>query len=125
MERPQRLARKAERMTAERHGTRLNPQSGSGSVKNDSRNKTWSVEDKSTSGLTYTLHKDTLLVAERQALADGRRMKLVVTFFGQATPPKRYVVLTEEDHLETEAMLEDLEDRLALAHDELDRLREA
>lgn len=103
MDRPQRLARDAERTTAVRHRARTTPQSGSGTVKNDSRNEEWSFEDKSTSGMTYSLSREVLATAERHALADSRRMALIVTFFpkrAHAGPPKRYVVVAEDDFLE-------------------------
>lgn len=104
MDRPQRLARTAEHLTAANNGGRVTPQSGSGrTVKNDSRNDGWSFEDKSTSAKSYSLSRDVLATAEKHALADGRRMALVVSFFPpRASPgqPKRYVVVSEDDFLE-------------------------
>lgn len=114
MNRPQRLARNAERLTVERNHGRAAPQSGSGDkVKGDSRNETWLFEDKSTSGRTYSLSLATLNDTEKHALADGRRMAVVVTFFsGLANPgpPKRYVLITEDDFLEREQELAELRD---------------
>jgi hypothetical protein len=82
-------------------------------VKNDSRNADWSFEDKSTSGKTYSLSREVLATAEKHALADGRKMALVVTFFpkrAQPAPPKRYVVMTEDDFLEREQRIKQLEE---------------
>ena len=121
MDRPQRLGRNAERMTAERHRARTTPQSGSGTVKNDSRNGEWSIEDKSTSGMTYSLNREVLATAERHAIADGRRMALVVTYFPRRAQPgqaKRYVVTSEEDFLEREQELERLREA-AWAYEDL------
>lgn len=113
MERPQKLARKAENLTAASNGGRVTPRSGSGQLtKNDSRNDDWSFEDKSTSATSFSLKRDVLAAAEHNAVADGRRMALVVTFFPpRAIPgrPRRYVVMAEEDFLERESRLAYLE----------------
>ena len=109
MELPQRRARKAEQETADRHGARLTPASGSGTIKNDARNDEWSIEVKSTSAWTYGLDQSVLAIAENNALVDGRRMLLVVTFVPKRAQPgraKRYVVMSEDDHLERELDLE-------------------
>lgn len=114
MELPQRRARKAEQETAERHGARLTPASGSGTIKNDARNDEWSIEVKSTSTFTFSLTRDVLAAAEKHAMADGRRMALVVAFLPKQTQPgraKRYVVTTEDDFLEREAYIGTLERR--------------
>lgn len=102
MDRPQRIARKAERTTAERHGGRVTPASGSGStVKNDVRNDDWSFEVKSTSNLSYSLKADSLIVAENNALSDGRRMAFIVEFARTfPIPTKRYVIISEDDFRE-------------------------
>lgn len=105
MDRPQRLARNQENLTAKLHHGRVTPGSGSGHMtKNDVRNDQWSIEVKSTSALTYSLNRDVLAVAERHALSDGRKMALVVAFMPKRATtlakPKRYVVLTEDDYLE-------------------------
>jgi hypothetical protein len=82
-------------------------------VKNDSRNADWSFEDKSTSGKTYSLSREVLATAEKHALADRRKMALVITYFparAQPAPPKRYVVMTEDDFLEREQRIKQLEE---------------
>jgi hypothetical protein len=112
LDRPQRLARKQENLTAEKHGGQVTPGSGSGqTVKNDVRNVKWSIEVKSTANMSYSLRRDVLLQAEGNALADGRRMALVVAFVakpGGYTRAQRYVVTTEDDFLEREQELERL-----------------
>lgn len=110
MDRPQRLARKQENLTAEKHGGQVTPASGSGrTVKNDVRNHEWSIEVKSTSALSYSLKAETLVLAEKHALVDGRRMALVVAFVGRMLArPRRYVVTTEDDFLEREQEIETL-----------------
>lgn len=104
MDRPQRLARNAEHLTAQNNGGRVTPQSGSGqTIKGDSRNAEWVFEDKSTSGKTYSLNRDVLATTEKHALADGRKPALVVSFYpprARPGPPKRYVVISEDDFLE-------------------------
>lgn len=104
MDRPQRLAQRQEQLTAQLHGGRVTPASGSGStVKNDVRNDDWSIEVKSTSAKSYSLSKDVLAAAEKNALSDGRKMALVVSFVpprSTATRATRYVVLSEDDFLE-------------------------
>jgi hypothetical protein len=109
LDRPQRLARKQENLTAEKHGGQVTPASGSGgTVKNDVRSASWSLEVKSTSAKTYSLSRDVLATAERNALVDGRLFALVVAFLPTQTRPgqgMRYVVMGEDDFLEREAEL--------------------
>lgn len=100
MDRPQRLARRQESVTATKHGGRVTPASGSGSVKNDIRNTEWSLEVKSTSKRSYSVSLDTLAKAEKNALEDGRRMALVLAFLTPGKPAKRYVLVAEDDYLE-------------------------
>lgn len=110
MDRAQRLGRAAERLTATNNRGRVTPQSGSGrTVKNDVRNGEWSFEVKSTSGKTYSISRDVLDAATQHALADGRRMALVVHFNAPRTAPgraRRFVVTSEDDFLEREQELE-------------------
>lgn len=111
MDKPQKLARKAEQKTAELHGGRVTPGSGSGqAVKNDVRNDDWSFEVKSTQALSFTLTRQALARANENALSDGRRMAFVVDFLPHKTlPPRvragRYVVLDEDDFIEMEQEL--------------------
>lgn len=104
MDRPQRLARNAEHLTATNNRGRVTPQSGSGrTTKNDVRNDEWSFEVKSTSGKTYSVSREVLDTATQHALADGRRMALVIHFNPPRTMPgraKRYVLMSEDDFLE-------------------------
>lgn len=117
MERPQREARKQENLTAEKHGGRVTPASGSGgTIKNDVRNPVWSIEVKSTSNMSYSLRRDLLLQVEGNAMADGRRMAMVVAFIakpGGYTRAQRYVVTAEDDFLEREQHIEQLQQRVA------------
>lgn len=118
MDKPQRLARKEEQRTAELHGGRVTPASGSGpAVKNDVRNTGWSFEVKSTSKLSYSLRRDLIAQVEGNALADGRRMAMIVSFAPvTGTSPgqygnraRRYVLTTEDDFLEREHRIDVLE----------------
>lgn len=98
MDRAHRLAVKQETVTANRHGGRTTPASGSGDVKNDVRNDDWSFEVKTTTKKSYSLTRTVLETAERHALEDGRRMALIVCFDnGQGRLPTRYVVIDEND----------------------------
>lgn len=120
MDRPQRLARKAEQETARLHGGRVTPQSGSGrSVKNDVRNDTWSFEVKATTQKGYRLTVDSLLTAEKNALADGRKMAFLVAFMPAISRPwedKRYILMTEDDFLELDQELARLRQELDTAY---------
>lgn len=101
MDRAHRVARKAEVITAVNHGGRVTPASGSGNVKNDVRTEDFSFEVKTTTQKTYSLAYRTWITAERHALADGRRAALVICFdHGLGKPPKRLVVIDEDDFLE-------------------------
>jgi hypothetical protein len=101
MDRAHRLARKQEQVTATKHGGRGTPASGSGSVKNDVRNDDWSFEVKHTSKKSYSVTREVLDTAERHALADGRRMALVLSFDeGLGKSPRRYVLADENDFIE-------------------------
>lgn len=109
MDKAQRDARKAEQETARLHGGQVTPGSGSGSgTKNDVRTPEWSIEVKSTSAMSFGLDRSVLSNAEQHAMVDGRHMALVVEFVPKRTKPgraRRYVVMTEEDHLEREEEL--------------------
>lgn len=110
MDKPQRLALKQEQLTTELHGGRLTPASGTGrGVKNDVRTPEWSIEVKSTSGLGYRVDRDTLQRSEHNALKDGRRFLLLIAFLWPGRS-RRYVLMTEEDHLEREEKIKQLEE---------------
>lgn len=101
MDRAHRIAVKQEKVTAVNHGGRGTPASGSGDVKNDVRNDDFSFEVKFTTRKSYSLTYEALRTAERHALADGRRMAFVISFDqGLGKPPKRFVVLDENDFIE-------------------------
>lgn len=101
MDRAHRVARQQERDTAAIHGGRGTPASGSGSVKNDHRTEDWSIEIKTTTQKTYSLALSTFEVAETHALADGRRVAMVIAFDqGPGRRPRRLVVLDEDDFIE-------------------------
>lgn len=123
MDRPQREARKQEHLTAEKHGGRVTPASGSGGIiKNDVRSSEWSFEVKSTSNMSYSLRRDLLLQVEGNAMADGRRMAMVVSFIakpGGYTRAQRYVVTAEDDFLEREQRIEQLERKVADMEDDV------
>lgn len=96
------MARKQENVTATVHGGRGTPASGSGErVKNDVRNEEWSFEVKTTTKKSYPLALEIWETAERHALTDGRRAAMVIAFDrGIGRPPKRLVVMSEEDYIE-------------------------
>lgn len=96
------MARKQEQVTAVKHGGRVTPASGSGElVKNDVRNADWSIEQKTTTRKTYSLALETFETAEKHALIDGRRAAMVISYDkGLGKPPRRLVVLSEDDYLE-------------------------
>lgn len=101
MDRAHRIARRQEDVTAAKHAGRVTPASGSGDVKNDVRNAGFSFEVKTTTQKTYSLSYRTWITAERHALADGRRAALVICFdHGLGKPPKRLVLMDEDDFLE-------------------------
>jgi hypothetical protein len=100
VDRPQREARRQENITAVKHGGKVTPASGSGSVKNDVRNDEWSFEVKSTSNRSYSISLDTLARLEDNALQDGRRMALVVSFVTRTGQARRYVLVDENDFIE-------------------------
>lgn len=96
------MARKQEQVTAVNHGGRGTPASGSGElVKNDVRNDEWSFEVKTTTRKTYSLSVETFETAETHALVDGRRGAMVIAFDrGIGRPPRRLVVIDENDFIE-------------------------
>jgi hypothetical protein len=100
VDKPQRLARNQEKVTATLHGGRVTPGSGAGSVKNDVRNTEWSFEVKTTTQKGYRLTEADLLTAERHALEDGRRMAFVIAFEHPDKPARRFVVMDESDFIE-------------------------
>jgi hypothetical protein len=104
LDRPQRLARKEENLTARIHRGRVTPQSGSGTrQKNDVVNERFSFEVKSTSGKTYSLSRDVLATATQHALEDRKTMALIVSFLPPRNRPgraKRYVLVEEDDFIE-------------------------
>jgi hypothetical protein len=131
VDRPQRLARKAERKTAELHQGRVTPGSGSGrAIKNDVRNDEWSFEVKSTSHKTYPFSRETLQQAEKNAMSDGRRMALVVEFvnppgeYHQGLHTGRYITTTEHGFIEREDELARLRTELAEAEQYIAQLKE-
>lgn len=127
MDKAQRLARKAEEKTAELHGGRITPGSGSGrATKNDVRNEKWSFEVKSTSAKGYRLEHETLVTADHNAAMDGRTMALIVDFIRSpgSVPsyvPRRFVTVTEDDFLEREQELASIREGLREAEADLAR----
>lgn len=102
MDRAHRIARKQEVLTADRHGGRGTPASGSGdTVKNDVRNPDWSFEVKTTTKSSYSLALGTFETAETNALRDGRRAAMVIAYDkGLGHRPRRLVVIDEDDFIE-------------------------
>ena len=84
-----------ERATAKREGGTVNPGSGNGwKRKNDVRTPEESIECKTTTKKSYTLKLDELLLAERNALLDGRRMRFELEMGGRI-----WVIKAYEDYL--------------------------
>lgn len=102
MDRAHRIARKQEEVTAQKQLGRGTPASGSGDmIKNDVRNDEWSFEVKFTTRKTYSLALETWETAERNALIDGRRAAMVISYDrGLGYRPKRLVVMDEDDFIE-------------------------
>ena len=101
LDKPQRLARNQEKVTATLHGGRVTPGSGAGSgVKNDVTNTEWSFEVKSTSQKGYRVTLDNWMTIEHNALVEGKRPALVISFMTASGRPKRLIVLDENDFIE-------------------------
>jgi hypothetical protein len=101
LDRPQRLARQQEALTAKAHGGRVTPASGSGGFdKNDVTNDEWSFEVKATSQKGYRLTLETWITAENNALEMGKRPAMVIAFVTPTGRTKRLLVLDEDDYIE-------------------------
>lgn len=77
-------ARKREEQAAEDIGGRRVSGSGSQEAKGDARNAQWMVEDKHTSGKTYTLSREVINKAVAQANKTGRNAVIRVGLSGGA-----------------------------------------
>lgn len=101
MDKPQRLARNQEKITAKLHGGRVTPGSGSGSgVKNDVTNSEWSIEVKTTTQKGYRLTLDAWVTTEHHALVEGKRPAMIIAFETAAGRAKRIVIMDENDFIE-------------------------
>jgi hypothetical protein len=101
VDRPQRLARNQEKVTATLHGGRVTPGSGAGSlIKNDVTNDGWSFEVKTTQQKGYRLTLDTWMTTEHEALVHGKRPAMIISFWTAANRAKRLVVMDENDFIE-------------------------
>lgn len=82
------------------HGT-VNPRSGAGWVKKgDVRTEDEYFECKTTAARSFTLKRDELDLAEREALLAGKQMVFAIEIDG-----KDYVVLNEDDYWEIDLAL--------------------
>jgi len=96
MDRRIRASRHQESRGAALYGGTRNSGSGNGPWrKGDVRTPTELWEFKRTDKRQYTLRLDELLIAERNALVEGRSMRFGIEIAGH-----HYVVLSEEDFLE-------------------------
>lgn len=111
MDRKNRLSKRQEKDTATRHGGRVTPMSGAGSIKNDVRSDEVSIECKYTEKISYQLKLRELAIAWVHAMRSNRRMAFVIEFVNPAntgTPgvPYRYLVQSEDDYLADQEELE-------------------
>lgn len=114
MNKPQRLARQQENLTAKAHGGRVTPASGSGGFdKNDVTNDDWSFEVKTTTQKGYRLTLETWNTAEDHALEQGKRPAMVIAFVTPTGRAKRLVIIDEDDYIEREDTVKTY--RIALA----------
>lgn len=89
-------SQKQEKASAKRAGGTVNSGSGNGPWrKNDVRTPEESIECKTTTKKSYQLKLDDLLLAERNALLDGRRMRFELEMGGRI-----WVIKSYEDYLE-------------------------
>lgn len=80
----QRKSRKQEKDWAAKTGGRVNPGSGNGwRHKNDVRSASFSDELKYTDKKSFSIKLDDLLTAEKNALADGKDMRFVISLGGR------------------------------------------
>jgi hypothetical protein len=93
---PLQKSQRQERNGAQAHGGTQNSGSGNGWVrKNDVRTPELSIEYKHTDKKQFPLKEVDLLLAERNALLDGRDMVFGISFHGG----RNWVVISEEDFL--------------------------
>lgn len=104
---PPRRSRKQEQAGAAALGANTTPGSGSGPVKNDvrapadGRQYPESCEYKTTGNIQFRLKLDDLVLAARQAIADGRMPLFGVEYtHARGGASWRYVILEESDYLE-------------------------
>lgn len=101
MDRPQRLARRQERRSADYYGARLTPASGSRDVKGDAETLTELFEFKHTERQSYSVKLADWLAHVTHALLADKRPVLEIEFTDpMGMHPKHLVVLRREDYLE-------------------------
>lgn len=108
----QKRSRQQEDRAARVYGGSRNPGSGNGATKNDVRTDSGgpggsghSIEFKTTTRKSYGLTLDELLLAERNALLDGRDVLFGIDYRDLKGKTHRYVVETEADFLAKEELL--------------------
>ncbi|MFC9505372.1 hypothetical protein [Streptomyces sp. NPDC057002] len=95
MDRRIKASRDQEKRLASKIGGTTTAGSGNGwAVKNDVRNKAWSIECKTTTRSSFTLTHSTLVNAEKNAILDMRDMALAVEMCGRT-----WVVISEQTFL--------------------------
>lgn len=107
---PRNRSRKQEQRGARALGGTVTPGSGNGTVKNDVRSRAdgreypVSCEYKTTSAAQYQLKLGDLVLAARNAIADGRMPLFGIEYtHARGGSSWRYVVLEESDYLELAA----------------------
>lgn len=95
MDRRIKASRTQEKRLAQKIGGTTTAGSGSGwAVKNDVRNKRWSIECKTTASSRFAVTHAALVNAEKYALLDMRQMAFVVEMHG-----RNWVVISEANFL--------------------------
>lgn len=95
MDRRIKSSREQEKRLAQKMGGATTAGSGNGwAVKNDVRNKAWSVECKTTGNSRFSLTHADLINAEKHAILDFREMAFAIEMCG-----RRWVVVSEETFL--------------------------
>jgi hypothetical protein len=114
-----RRSRKQEKRGAKLFGGTVNAGSGNKGRKNDVQTEEWSIEFKTTTAKSYSLKRDELLLAERNALLAHRKALFGIDFAGGDNGTHRYIVVGEDDvlsllqlHADLQAELDEALDRI-------------
>lgn len=101
MDKPQRLAERQERRSADVYGARLTPASGSRDAKGDAETGSELFEFKHTEQLAYRLRIADWLAHARHALLAGKKPVLEIEFTKPDGSCRRHlVVIDRDDYLE-------------------------